>query len=151
MVKNNFLTGRRCRSHQSETHRPDNYKKLDENNGLAPYFRDVIRDELKKWCKEHKNPATGEPYNLYEDGLENLYDHQSAHADSMLKKRWPNTCPCLQKALSAQSSVRKGTVWKDHANVLEAAMKNSDRWQNLEDDGMSEADIRKIILISRFT
>ncbi len=34
------------------------YRKLDENNGLAPYFRDVLRSELKKWCKEHTDPAT---------------------------------------------------------------------------------------------
>jgi len=119
-----------------------NYRKLDENNGLAPYFRDVIRDELKKWCKEHKNPATGEAYNLYEDGLRiftTINPRMQIYAEEAVTKHMP----VLQKALSEQASIRRGTVWKDHANVLEAAMKNSDRWQNLEDDGLSEADIRK--------
>jgi len=37
------------------------YRKADENNGLAPYFRDVLRGDLKKWCKEHMNTETGEP------------------------------------------------------------------------------------------
>jgi len=51
--------------------------------------------------------------------------------------------PILQKALSAQYDVRKGLIWKDHANILDAAMRNSERWHNLEDDGLSDADIRK--------
>jgi len=119
-----------------------NYRKLDENNGLAPYFRDVIRDELKKWCKEHKNPATGEPYNLYEDGLR-IYTTVSPRMQIYAEEAVAKHMPMLQKALSEQASVRKGLVWKDHANVLEAAMKNSDRWENLEEDGMSAADIRK--------
>jgi penicillin-binding protein 1A len=119
-----------------------NYRKLDENNGLAPYFRDVIRDELKKWCKDHKNPSTGEPYNLYEDGLR-IYTTVSPRMQIYAEEAVAKHMPMLQKALSEQASVRKGLVWKDHANVLEAAMKNSDRWDNLEQDGMSDADIRK--------
>jgi penicillin-binding protein 1A len=31
-----------------------NYKKLDENAGLGPYFRMILGEELKKWCKEHE-------------------------------------------------------------------------------------------------
>ena len=46
-----------------------NYKKIDENVGIAPYFRTVLADKLKDWCKKHNNPKTGEPYNLYRDGL----------------------------------------------------------------------------------
>jgi penicillin-binding protein 1A len=30
-----------------------NYKKLDENAGLD-YFRMILGEELKKWCKEHE-------------------------------------------------------------------------------------------------
>ncbi|MBA4168606.1 MAG: penicillin-binding protein, partial [Chitinophagaceae bacterium] len=55
--------------------------------------------------------------------------------------------PTLQKALSAQKSIRTDAVWKDHENVIEAAMKASDRWKNLKDDGMSDADIRKSFTI----
>ena len=50
--------------------------------------------------------------------------------------------PTLQKALNAQSFIKKGTVWKDHDNVLEAAMKQSDRWNNLKEDGLSEKEIK---------
>ncbi|TXT32694.1 MAG: penicillin-binding protein 1A, partial [Chitinophagaceae bacterium] len=45
-----------------------NYKKLDETTGLGPYFRMVLGEEMKKWCKEHKK-NNGDSYDLYRDGL----------------------------------------------------------------------------------
>src|ERR1700744_1759989 len=69
MVKYNYLDNKEAATDKALPIDMSNYKKVDENNGLAPYFRDVLREDLRKWCKEHKNPATGEPYNLYEDGL----------------------------------------------------------------------------------
>ena len=45
-----------------------NYRKLDENNGLGPYFRMTLGEYMKKWCKEHFK-SNGDPYNLYKDGL----------------------------------------------------------------------------------
>src|ERR1700744_3148464 len=68
MVKNNSLSEADAVKYKGKPIDLSNYKKVDENNGLAPYFRDVLRTDLQKWCKEHKNPATGEPYNLYQDG-----------------------------------------------------------------------------------
>jgi membrane peptidoglycan carboxypeptidase len=51
----------------------DNPIKLDfhpesANDGLAPYFRMVVAEELKKWAKENKK-QNGEEYNIYTDGL----------------------------------------------------------------------------------
>jgi penicillin-binding protein 1A len=51
--------------------------------------------------------------------------------------------PTLQKVLNAQPGVKSGKVWNGYENVLLAAMKVSDRWKNMKDDGVSEADIKK--------
>ncbi|HMH22093.1 MAG TPA: transglycosylase domain-containing protein [Puia sp.] len=145
MVKNNYLLEAEAVKLKSKPIDMSNYKKMDENNGLAPYFRDVIRDELKKWCKEHKNPATGDPYSLYEDGLRvytTINPRMQLYAEEAVAKQMP----VLQKALSSQYSLRKGAIWKDHQNILDAAMRNSDRWRNLENEGMSDEDIRKTFL-----
>lgn len=142
MVKNNYVTPAEAAKYKALPIDMSNYKKLDENNGLAPYFRDVLREELKRWCKEHKNPATGEPYNLYEDGLRvytTINPRMQLYADEAVAKQ----LPVLQRALSAQTSLRKGLIWKEHQNILDAAMHNSDRWRSLEDEGLSDADIRK--------
>jgi membrane carboxypeptidase/penicillin-binding protein len=36
---------------------------------MAPYLREVLKEEIKNWCKENTNPKTGEAYNIYKDGL----------------------------------------------------------------------------------
>ncbi len=142
MVKNKFLLEGEATRLKSKPIDLSNYKKVDENNGLSPYFRDVIRNELQKWCKEHKNPATGAPYNLYADGLKiytTINPRMQLYADEAVAKQMP----ILQRALASQYDIRKGLIWKDHMNVLDAAMRNSERWHNLEDDGLTDADIRK--------
>lgn len=118
-----------------------NYKKLDQNNGIAPYFLEVIRDELKKWASEHEKPD-GDNYNIYEDGLKvytTINPRMQLYAEEAVARNIPN----LQKVLSAQKSLKNDAVWKGHENVLEAAMKNSERWKNLKQDGSSEEEIRK--------
>jgi len=118
------------------------YRKLDENNGLAPYFRDVLRTDLKKWCKEHINPATGEAYNLYQDGLRiytTINPRMQLYADEAVIRQMP----FLQKVLDEQADVRRGAIWDDHANVLEVAMHNSERWKNGEEQGLSVPEIRR--------
>ena len=45
-----------------------NYRKLDENTGYAPYFREILKDEVKDALKDVQNP-NGEPYDIYDDGL----------------------------------------------------------------------------------
>src|SRR5258708_35648659 len=142
MVKNRFLNDAEAAKLKTKPIDLSNYKKVDENNGLSPYFRDVLRTDLQKWCKLHKNPATGEPYNLYTDGLRiytTINPRMQIYADEAVAKQ----LPILQRNLSAQYDIRKGLIWKDHQNILEAAMRNSDRWHNLEDDGLSDAAIRK--------
>jgi penicillin-binding protein 1A len=118
-----------------------NYKKLDENSGLAPYFREVVRDDMKRWCKEHKNPSTGDPYDIYQDGLK-IYTTINPRMQLYAEEAVARHMPVLQKVLSAQSDVRSGRVWKTHENVLEAAMKVSDRWKDGKDEGLSDAEIR---------
>ena len=117
-----------------------NYKKLDENNGLAPYFRDVIRDDLKKWCREHTKPD-GDNYDIYTDGLK-IYTTINPRMQLYAEEAVASKLPQLQKALNQQGNIRKGTVWKGHENILESQMKNSDRWHNMKEDGFTDDEIR---------
>jgi penicillin-binding protein 1A len=48
MVESNFISPEEGAKYKLKPIDLSNYKKQDENNGLAPYFRDVIRDEVKK-------------------------------------------------------------------------------------------------------
>ncbi|MBC6492169.1 penicillin-binding protein 1A [Flavihumibacter stibioxidans] len=118
-----------------------NYRKQDETAGLSPYFREVLREDIKKWCKENTNPATGDPYDIYKDGLR-IYTTINPRMQIYAEEAVAKHMPVLQKALNAQNSVKKGKVWEGRNNILEAAIKNSDRWQNGKEDGLSEEEIR---------
>ncbi len=141
MVKNGYLAEGEASELKSKLIKL-NYKKLDENSGLAPYFREIVRDDIKRWCKAHTNPATGEPYNLYEDGLK-IYTTINPRMQIYAEEAVARHMPVLQKILSAQNSVKNGNVWKGHENKLEAAMKVSERWKNSKEEGLSDDEIRK--------
>jgi penicillin-binding protein 1A len=118
-----------------------NYKKLNENTGLAPYFRMVLGEELKKWCKTHTKPD-GESYNLYLDGLK-IYTTINPKMQLYAEEAVAKHMSYMQKILNTQKDIKSGSVWKGHENVLEAAMKVSDRWKNSKEQGLSDDDIRK--------
>ncbi len=119
-----------------------NYHKLDETAGLAPYFREELRMDIKKWCKDHKNPSTGKPYDIYRDGLK-IYTTINPRMQLYAEEAVASHMPTLQKVLNTQATLKNGKIWKDHENVLKTAMKNSDRWKNMKDDEIPEADIIK--------
>ncbi|MCZ2222211.1 MAG: transglycosylase domain-containing protein [Chitinophagales bacterium] len=140
MVKNNKLDKKAydtLKLQPIELH----YKKLDENAGLGPYFRMVLGEELKKWCKEHQKP-NGKNYDLYRDGLKiytTINPQMQKYAEEAVDKHIAN----MQKYLSSQDNIKSGRVWKDRENVLEAAMKQSERWRSMQAEGASEEAIRK--------
>jgi penicillin-binding protein 1A len=141
MVKNNYVTEEEAKILKLKPI-PLNYKKVDESTGLAPYFREVLRTEIKKWCKDHINPATKEPYDIYADGLRiytTINPRMQLYAEEAVAKQMPT----LQKVLSSQSSIKNGKVWKNYENVLQSAMKKSERWKNMKEDGVSDEDIKK--------
>ena len=49
----------------------------------------------------------------------------------------------MQKILNSQSNLKDGSVWKGHENVIEAALKQSDRWKNMKNDDVPDNEIRK--------
>lgn len=118
-----------------------NYKKLDQNNGIAPYFLEVIRDEVKKWASENEKP-NGDNYSIYEDGLR-IYTTINPRMQLYAEEAVARNLPSLQKTLNEQKAIKTDAVWKGHENVLEAAMKSTDRWKALKETGLSEEEIRK--------
>ena len=116
------------------------YNKLDENAGYAPYFREILKEEVKDLLKDVEKP-NGDSYDIYEDGLK-IYTTINPRMQEYAEEAVASHMPTLQKALVSQSRIKNGSVWKDHTDVLDKAMKNSDRWRNLADDGLSDKEIK---------
>ncbi|OKL40587.1 penicillin-binding protein [Pontibacter flavimaris] len=113
------------------------YNYTTHNDGIAPYFREHLRQELVSWAagKKKKN---GEPYNLYKDGLK-IYTTIDAgmqrHAEAAVRKHMTQ----LQKQFDAHWRGR--TPWGRNSDVIQVAMQRSDRYRKMKDAGKSEAAI----------
>lgn len=118
-----------------------NYQKLDQNTGYAPYFREILKDEVRDALKDLTN-QNGDPYNIYDDGLK-IYTTINPRMQEYAEEAVAQQMPSLQKALDRQSNIKSGKVWKGFENVLDAAMKNSDRWAAMKDEGFSDKEIKE--------
>lgn len=139
MVENGNISAGEAENLQSKPIKL-NYKKLDENTGFAPYFLEEVRDEVKNDIKDIIK-EDGSPYNIYEDGLKiytTINPVMQLYAEEAMTIQVPN----LQKALLRQSFIKNGSVWKGRENILNRAMKESERWRNLEEDGLSDKEIK---------
>ena len=116
------------------------YRKMDENTGYAPYFREVLKDEVREALKGLEKPNGG-TYNIYQDGLK-IFTTINPRMQEYAEEAAASHMPVLQKALNRQSKIKNGTVWKGHENVLQAEMKKSDRWRYLADDGLTDKEIK---------
>ena len=122
-----------------------NFKKADDNVGIAPYFRFAVADKMKDWCKKHKNSKTGENYDLYRDGLR-VYTTINAKMQQYAEESVVQQMPIIQKKLNAYLKTASDKTWKEHENVIQSAMRTSERWKNLKEEEMKDADIKKSFL-----
>jgi len=119
----------------------------DHNEGLATYFREYLRENfLAKWCKEHINPETNEPYNIYNDGLK-IYTTIDSRMQQYAEEAVTEHMTELQKLFSKECLNKKNApfawnVSKDEIrNMMNSSMKRSERWQKLRERGLSDAEI----------
>ena len=104
------------------------YKKLDENLGIAPYFRSVLTKKLIEWCKTHKDPKTGKNYDLYRDGLK-IYTTIDPKMQLYAEEAVVKHMAIMQKKFNSQLAKN---VWKGQEDILNSAMKESERWKYYE-------------------
>lgn len=122
------------------------FKKIDENVGIAPYFRSVLADKLKDWCKTHENPKTGEPYNLLKDGLR-IYTTINSRMQQYAEEAVVQHMPVIQRKLDQIMKANGDRMWKGHEVTIEAAFKYTERWKNLKEDDVKEEDIKKTFYV----
>ncbi len=122
---------------QRET--PLDYHKIDYHDGTAPYFRQVLEQEVKKVCKDLKKPD-GTPYDIYKDGLK-IYTTIDVKMQRYAEEAMQEHLTELQKLFLAQPGYKDGTIWDKAGNVqniLKTAIKSSDRYQFFRNQDMNE-------------
>jgi penicillin-binding protein 1A len=138
LEKYNFITEQQSDSLQKIPIKL-NFQPDSHTSGLAQYFREVLKQDLMKWCKDHKK-ADGTPYNLYKDGLRiytTIDTRMQAYAEDAVNTHMAE----LQKTFYDHW---KGRIpWEDHPEIIDDAMKRSDRYRDMKAAGASESEIKK--------
>lgn len=155
-----------------------NFTRMDHTDGLAPYFREYIRlmmiapkpvrsdyatwqsqkfaddstawetNPLYGWCNKNKKP-TGEPYNLYTDGLKiytTLDARMQQYAEEAVVEHMSETVqPNFFKELATKKKAPFSSRVSDDeiTEILNRAMRGSDRYRAMKQGGSSDIEIEK--------
>ncbi|KQC00503.1 transglycosylase domain-containing protein [Pedobacter sp. Hv1] len=110
------------------------------NDGIAPYFRAVLKTEVKKILEERSITKNGTPYDLDRDGLKITttinYDMQ-VYAEEAQKEYMK----VLQQQFSNSWKGRNPFKGKDIEMVIDQGVKRSDRYKSLKLEGKSDEEI----------
>lgn len=123
------------------------YRPEDHNDGLAPYFREYLREYfLKDWCSKHINPETNKPYNIYKDGLR-IYTTIDARMQKYAEEAVNEHMTDLQKMFTKECKTKKNApfAWNVNKeqieNIMMSSMKRSDRYRSLKNAGLTKEQI----------
>ncbi len=124
---------------------PLNYHKIDFHDGLAPYFRQIVEQYVKRACKSLKKPD-GTNYNIYKDGLK-IYTTIDMKMQRYAEEAMAEHLTSLQKQFMAQRGYNNGSIWKHNSNakkILSSSIKSSVRYKTLRyDEKKSEKETMK--------
>ncbi|MDX5338485.1 MAG: transglycosylase domain-containing protein [Cyclobacteriaceae bacterium] len=132
MVKNDFLTKTEYDSLSSLPIELD-YKVQNHNQGLATYFREVVKADLLKWSKENIK-SDGSSYDLFGDGLRiyvTIDSRMQRYAEEAVSEHMSE----LQKAFFKEMGTREPWIdenWKVIPNFIEDAVKRTEAYRLLK-------------------
>ncbi|MGH2649201.1 MAG: penicillin-binding transpeptidase domain-containing protein, partial [Ginsengibacter sp.] len=90
-------------------------------------------------CKAHTDPTTGKNYDLYRDGLK-IYTTIDPKMQLYAEEAVIKHMAAMQKKFDKQLPKN---VWKGQQDILNRAMRESDRWRFMKEDGIKDEDIKK--------
>ncbi|MCJ7465478.1 MAG: transglycosylase domain-containing protein [Maribacter sp.] len=151
MAKYDFIT--EAEKDSLQTLKMDvNYNPENHREGIATYFRMYLQGFMKDWINKNPKPALqGERdrWNLYLDGLRiyttidsrmqlNAEDAVSQHMERLQAEFFHQNTPDRNK-----TSPFLDLTPEETKSSMERAMKNSERWRLMKEEGKSEKEIRE--------
>ncbi len=122
------------------------FKLESHREGTATYFREYLRDYMKKWVDENKK-SDGSDYDIYKDGLKiytTIDSKMQNYAEQAVEAHMAN----LQEEFFIQAKTNKNAPFiniteAETQRILKQAMKSSTRWAILKDQDKSDDEIIK--------
>lgn len=120
------------------------FKLESHREGIATYFREYLRDYMKKWVAENKKPD-GSDYDIYKDGLKiytTIDSRMQTYAEEAVAAHMQN----LQQQFFIDQKNNKNAPFvnitqAETDRIIMQAMKNSVRWAQMKEMDKSEEDI----------
>ena len=124
------------------------FKKESHTQGLAPYFREFLRNKMKSWCKENYK-SDGKNYNLYTDGLK-IYTTIDSRLQRFAEEATVVHMSSLQKDFYKHWDGQPNAPFPEDFEpeqielLLSQSMKRSDRYKRLKSYGVDKDKIKEI-------
>lgn len=110
------------------------------NDGIAPYFRAVLKNDIKRIFQERSILNNGVPYDLDRDGLK-IYTTLNYDMQIYAEEAQKEYMKVLQA--SFDKSWKGRNPFKGNEMQIEQGIKRSDRYKALQMEGKSEEEIKK--------
>ncbi len=145
MAKNGLLTTKEKDSLQ-QLPLKINFTPESHSDGLATYFRENLKQRLKRWAKNNPKP-NGEAYNIYKDGLKvyvTIDSRMQKYAEEASREHMAN----LQSYFFEEQKKNRTAPFYDldKSEILKnmkGAKRRSTRYKRLKAAGKSEKEIEK--------
>ncbi|MDR1006780.1 MAG: penicillin-binding protein [Bacteroidales bacterium] len=122
-----------------------NYHPQTHDEGIATYFREMVRNYMKQWCKNHFK-SDGTPYDVHKDGLRiyTTIDYRmQKYAEEAVQEHFTYLQKEFFKTLKGyRQAPFTGISDKEIQAYYLAAMKASERYHDLKAEGYSDKEIR---------
>lgn len=121
------------------------YNPQAHDEGIATYFREMLRNYMKDWCKTHYKP-NGDQYDVHKDGLRiytTINYQMQKNAEEAVKEHFKYLQNEFFKHTKGyRDAPFTGISRADIEKYYLQAMKNSDRYRDLKEEGLSDKEIK---------
>ncbi len=132
------------------------YRKVDHQEGMAPYFREVLREEITAILESKNTDGTykyarkdGTPYSIYLDGLKiytTIDSRMQRYAEAAVTRYLKETLqPQLEKQnkrmLKERYPFAKNVSDDEIDKLMFQGRRRSERWRVLKERGLTDAEI----------
>ena len=121
------------------------YNPQAHDEGIATYFREMLRNYMKDWCKTHYKP-NGDQYHVHKDGLRiytTINYQMQKNAEEAVKEHFKYLQNEFFKHTKGyRDAPFTGISKADIEKYYLQAMKNSDRYRALKEEGLNDKEIK---------
>lgn len=120
------------------------YREYDNNDGLAPYFREEVRKTMQQWSQEQREE--GNDYNIYTDGFKiyTTLDYNMQYwAEAVMREHMAS----LQEQF--EKSYGKKAPWLTDKKLIQKVVRASEVYKKLKAQNLDDAQIMDSLQIKR--